>query len=113
MYGDLVRLASLSDGWRGPGSRAMRAGSLKSFMDFWALVRSEAKEPEITLASDGTLHAECFSSYRKRLDAKFSERDVVFGLFANDKIVEGVDNVQTVAQILKLHLSRPLSWSKR
>jgi len=74
MYGDLVRLASVRDGWRGPGSRALRAGSLKSFLDFWALVRSDAKEPEIALAPDGTIHAEWFASNRNRLDAKFSER---------------------------------------
>jgi hypothetical protein len=113
MYGDLVRLASVPDGWRGPGSRALRARSLKSFLDFWALVRSEAKEPEITLAPDGMIHAEWFESNRKRLDARFSERGVVFGLFAQDKIVEGVDSVEVVSQILKLHGSKPLSWSHR
>jgi hypothetical protein len=65
------------------------------------------------LAPDGTIHAEWFESSRKRLDAKFSERDVVFGLFAQNNIVEGVDSVATVAQILKLHRSKPLSWSQR
>jgi hypothetical protein len=113
MYGDLVRLASVRDGWHGPGSRALCVRSLRNFLDFWALVRSDAKEPEIALAPDGTIHAEWFASNRKRLDARFSERDVVFGLFAHDNIVEGVDSVQTVAQILKLHRSKPLSWSQR
>jgi hypothetical protein len=113
MYGDLVRLASFQDGWRGPGSRSLRAGSLNNFLRFWGLVRSYAKEPEIALAPDGSLHAEWFASERKRLDAKFSERDVVFGLFANTVIVEGVDDVKNVVQILSLQRSRPLSWSRR
>ena len=38
---------------------------------------------------------------------------MVFGLFAHDTVVEGVDSVGTVAQILKLHHSKPLSWSRQ
>jgi hypothetical protein len=113
MYGDLVRLASLSAGWRGPGSQALKADSLKAFLKFWALVQPVAKEPEISLAADGTISAEWYESGQKRLDARFGTNDVIFGLFASNVIVEGLDKPEEVAQLLKLHRSRPLSWSKR
>ena len=113
MYGDLVRIANAQDGWRGSGSLALRAGSIKNFLEFWSLVRDEAAEPELTLAPDGSLYAEWFESQRKCLDVRFAEQNVFFGLFANNNIVEGVDHLTTVAQILKLHRAKPLTWSAR
>ena len=113
MLGDLVRIAAAGDGWRGAGSRALRAGSLANFLEFWSLIRADAKEPELALAPDGSLHAEWFESQRRRLDVRFADKHVFFGLFSNNTIVEGVDDLKTVAQILRLHRAAPLKWSAR
>jgi hypothetical protein len=111
MYGDLVRMATVPSGWRGPGSLALRSISLKNFIAFWLAIRDIAKEPELTLAPDGTLHAEWFKSVRQRLDVRFADKNVIFGLLNQDKIVEGAEQPNTVAEFLKLHPAKPLSWS--
>lgn len=111
LYGDLVRLAAAHDGWRGSGSLGLRPNSLKSFLEFWSRVRDGAAEPELSLAPDGSLHAEWFDSPRKRLDVRFAEQNTYFGLFQNNNVVEGADHLNTVAEILKLHPARPLTWS--
>ncbi|MFZ0844636.1 MAG: hypothetical protein WAM62_02510 [Pseudolabrys sp.] len=113
MFSDLVRLANAPDGWRGAGSVALRPGSIKNFLEFWSIVRGEAVEPELALAPDGSLYAEWFESQRKRLDVRFAEQNVFFGLFAKNNILEGVDHLTTVAQILRLHQAKPLTWSAR
>ena len=109
----LVRIATNSNGWRGPGSLSLRAESLESFLEFWSTIRDDALEPELALAPDGTLHAEWFRSQRQRLDVRFAEHNVVFGLFANNSILEGVERLQIVASFLKLHPEKPLKWSAR
>lgn len=111
LYSRLVRLASQPDGWRGPGSLSLRPSSLKRFLEFWTMVRNEAREPELALAPDGSLHAEWFKSHRQRLDVRFAEPKVIFGLFAGNSILEGADNLKTVAQILMQHHAKPLAWS--
>jgi hypothetical protein len=113
MYGDLVRIANQPPGWRGPGSLRLRPASLKNFLEFWSIVRNDAAEPELALAPDGTLHAEWFKSQRQRLDVRFLEHKVVFGLIASNSILEGAEQQNTVAQILKSHHAQPLSWSGR
>jgi hypothetical protein len=113
MFGDLVRLASAPDGWNGAGSRSLRPESLKAFLMFWSSIHDHAAEPELTLAPDGSVHAEWFESPRKRLDVRFGSHGAFFGLFVNNRIVEGVDSTRTVAQLLSLHPSKPLSRSAR
>jgi hypothetical protein len=110
MYAKLVRLASLPPGWRGPGARALRASSLAQFLHFWSLVRPNATEPELALAPDGSVHAEWFKSPRQRLDVRFAENNVRFGMFVNHNILEGADKLVTVANILKSHHAKPLTW---
>lgn len=113
MYAKLVRLAAQPPGWRGPGSLALRPLSLKNFLEFWGMVRDSAEEPELALAPDGTLHAEWYKSARQRLDVRFAHPKILFGLFTGNSVLEGADNLKTVAQILKLHHAEPLSWSSR
>lgn len=113
MYESLVRVAMCTDGWRGPGSLGLRSSSLKRFIEFWSLVRSDAAEPEISLSSDGSLHTEWYKSARQRLDLRFADHSVFFGLFSNNTILEGADSVDTVAQILRLHPATPLRWKAK
>jgi hypothetical protein len=113
MYRDIVRLAMQPSGWRGPGSFALRSSSLKDFLEFWYAVRDEAAEPEVTLAPDGSIHAEWFKSPRERLDVRFAEKKVIFGLLTSKSILEGAENINLVALILKSHRSQPLKWVAR
>ena len=113
MFGDLMRIAAQPNGWRGPASVALRAASLKGFLDFWADIRGQAKEPELSLVPDGSLLAEWYKSEKQRLDVRFVKHTVLFGLLADDRILEGAEQLQTVAQILKSHQLKPLNWSSR
>jgi hypothetical protein len=113
MYRDLVRIGMQPPGWRGPGSLGLRPASLRNFLEFWLAVRSSAVEPELALAPDGTLHAEWFKSPRQRLDVRFLDRNLVFGLFTNNNVLEGAEKHNIVALILKAHQAKPLSWSAR
>jgi hypothetical protein len=113
MYRDLVRIGMQPPGWRGPGSLGLRPASLRNFLEFWSAVRGSAVEPELALAPDGSLHAEWFKSPRQRLDVRFLDRNLVFGLFTNNNVLEGAEKHNTVALILKAHQAKPLSWSAR
>jgi hypothetical protein len=110
MYGKLVRLASVAPGWRGPGAQSMKVWSLNQFLHFWSLIRDDAVEPELALAPDGSIHAEWFKSARQRLDIRFADANVHFGMFTNNNVLEGADKLATVAQILKDHHAKPLTW---
>jgi hypothetical protein len=109
MYGKLVRLASVAPGWRGPGAQPMKVSSLNQFLHFWLLIRDDAVEPELALAPDGSIHAEWFKSLRQRLDIRFADVAVRF-VFTNNNILEGADKLATVAEILKDHHAKPLTW---
>jgi hypothetical protein len=113
LYADLVRVARLASGWAGLDTQPLRPKSLQNFLEFWTIVREVAAEPEVTLAPDGSLHAEWFKSPQQRLDVKFADQKAFFGLLTNNSILEGVDELHTVAQILMLHRARPLSWTAR
>ncbi len=110
MYAKLVRLASSPPEWRGPQTQPLRASSLAQFLQFWSLIGTNAAEPELALAPDGSIHAEWFKSPRQRLDVRFAENNVRFGMFANQKILEGAESLVTVANILKSHDAKPLTW---
>ena len=110
MFGKLVRLASVAPGWRGPGAQSMKVSSLNQFLQFWSLIRNDTVEPELALAPDGSIHAEWFKSARQRLDIRFADANVRFGMFTNNNVLEGADKLATVAQILKDHHAKPLTW---
>lgn len=112
MYRDLVRIGMQPQGWRA-GSLALRPASLKNFLEFWLAARDSAVEPELTLAPDGSLHAEWFKSPRQRLDIRFLDHGAVFGLFTNNDVLEGAQRSNYVASILKTHQAKPLTWSAR
>jgi hypothetical protein len=109
MYANLLRVAA-ANLVLGSRKSALNATSLADFFDFWARIRVASAEPEFALAPDGTLSAEWFKSQRQRLDVQFVGRKVIFGLIANNNILEGADNLQTVAALLKSHPSKPLQW---
>jgi hypothetical protein len=109
MYDKLVRLASAPAG-RVSVSDPLNASSLRHFLQFWSMVRDEAVEPELGLAPDGSIHAEWFKSVRQRLDVRFAGSKARFGLFTSNNILEGAENLTTVAKILKLHHAKPLKW---
>jgi hypothetical protein len=113
MYEKLLRLASVAPGWRGPGAQSMKVSSLNQFLHFWSLIRDDAVEPELALAPDGSIHAEWFKSIRQRLDIRFADANVRFGMFTNNNILEGADKLATVAQILKDHHAKPLTWQPK
>ena len=110
---EAVRLASIAPGWRGPGAQSMKVSSLNRFLHFWSLIRDDAVEPELALAPDGSIHAEWFKSLRQRLDIRFTDPNVRFGMFTNNNILEGADKLSTVAQILKDHHAKPLTWQPK
>ncbi|HEX4301470.1 MAG TPA: hypothetical protein VHZ78_01660 [Rhizomicrobium sp.] len=103
----IIHLASIQDV---PVRRALQAISLKHFLAFWNAIPDDAAEPQITLAPDGALHAEWFKSPKQRLDIRFSEQRAIFGLFANNSILEGAQKFEDVAFILSNHPSKPLLW---
>lgn len=111
LFDRIVRIALQPAGWSGPGSKSMRAESLKLFLTFWGAVRNEAAEPELALTASGSLQAEWFKSDRQRLDVTFAEPRLIFGLFATNSIVEGADSPTTVVPLLKGHPAKPLTWS--
>jgi hypothetical protein len=113
MYADLIRVAFRPAGWRGPGSLSLQTDSVKNSLDFWSLVRANAAEPELVLAPDGSLHAEWFKSQRQRLDVRFSNKKVFFGLLNKNSILEGADDKDTVGNILRSHHANPLMWSAK
>jgi len=113
MYANLVQVALRPPGWRGPGSLSLRTDSVKDFLEFWGSVRANAAEPELALAPDGSLHAEWFKSQRQRLDLRFSNKRVFFGLLNKNNILEGADDKDTVGNILRTHHASPLTWSAR
>jgi len=113
MYNDLMRVATRPPGWRGPGSLALRPSSLKNFLEFWSAVRDGASEPQLSLAPDGSIHAEWYKSARQRLDARFLDQKVIFGLFANKSILEGIEPRELLVTILKAHHAKPMTWSAR
>jgi len=110
LYMHLVRLAKKPAGWRGPGSLPLQSSSVRKFLAFWKEVRDDAVEPEVALAPDGTLHAEWYRSDRQRLDIRFADSKLFFGLFDRGRVIEGADDLLISALILKSHQSKPLRW---
>ena len=113
LFDRLVRLAMARDGWRGPGSLAMSGKSLREFLSFWKSISHDAVEPELSLGPDGSLSAEWFKDFKQRLDVRFLSNKVVFGLIANNTILEGAERPDLVALLLSQHPTRPLTWSPK
>jgi hypothetical protein len=72
-YSKLFSIAARSEGWRGPGSRALSSASLSVFLKFWSDVSREAAEPQFALMPNGHLCAEWFKNDRRHLDLEFAD----------------------------------------
>jgi len=88
----------------------IRASSLSDFLEFWARIKTDAVEPELSVSKDGSIFVEWFKSNNQRLDIKFAEGAVIFGLFNQGKILEGAETKEQAAQILQDHHARPFRW---
>jgi hypothetical protein len=106
MYSSLMRVATANSPYS-----ALTPKSLRDFFTFWAIIRNVAAAPEFGLSPDGTLTAEWYRSQRQRLDVRFLDRKLIFGLIVNNNILEGAEVASTVAALLKNHPSKPLLWT--
>jgi hypothetical protein len=107
MYGRILRLASAGD----QTATRLSAASLGNFLGFWKLIRSASAEPELALASDGSLCAEWYKSRQQRLDIRFTPDQAVFGLLSRNAVLEGAQRPNSaLANTLRHHPSKPLQW---
>lgn len=101
VYQYLVKLARKQDGWRGPGSRALRAGSLRYFLHFWQGVKDTAVEPELVLLPNGGLQAEWFKGNKQFVEIEFRvDGLVLFGIFDGVTVLEGQANLIEIRDAL-------------
>ena len=108
----LVRIANRPDGWRGAGSRSLRPGALRHFLEFWMRVQNGAAFPEFSLLPNGHLQALWSSSDRRRMDLEYTESNrIYFGVLNGRRLHEGVETIDVMATLLLAHPSRPLKWS--
>jgi hypothetical protein len=113
-YSRLFKIATRSEGWRGPGSRALHSASLVGFLNFWSLICGQAVEPEFTLLPNGHLGAEWYKNSHRHLDMEFADDQMVyFGLFSGATEIEGKENAGVIGQLLLAHPARPLRWKNR
>jgi hypothetical protein len=111
LFRRLKALAQKPDGWRGAGSRALSASSLRQFLDFWRAVRNQPTEPFLTVAPNGHLYAEWHASWKRHLDLEFTGGDTIFfGLFHGHRTYEGCDSPQELASFLLGRKTNPLNW---
>jgi hypothetical protein len=89
----------------------LRSESLSNFLRFWEHIKAEAREPDVAISKDGSIHAEWFKSRRQHLDMKFLDDRILFGLIDGDKILEGAESRELVHLILTSHGSKPFQWS--
>jgi hypothetical protein len=109
LYASLIRIARAS----GPGIHTLKLKSLQNFLAFWVAVRDDAAEPELGLGPDGSIFPEWFKSHKQRLDVRFTDQRVFFGLFANNDILEGASSLDDAAKTLMAHHAKPLSWRQK
>jgi hypothetical protein len=112
LFESLVRVAA-APATSNAAYQSLTTSSLADFLDFWTRVKTVATEPEVSVAPDGSLAAEWYKSGRQKLDARFVDRKVIYGLFANTSIHEGADRVEVVAEFLKNHPAHPLQWAAK
>lgn len=110
----LRRLASKSDGWRGPGSKKLSSAALRQFLRFWRTIADGSTEPFITLAPNGNLYAEWHVSWKRHLDVEFTGRDkVFFGLIHNNEIIEGTTRTSELINAMYARTKNPFRWKRR
>jgi hypothetical protein len=113
-YSQLLKIATRNDGWRGPGSRALRSLSFVGFLNFWPLICVQAVEPEFTLLPNGNLGAEWYKNSQRHLDMEFIDAQMAyFGFFSGATEIEGKANIQVIAQLLTSNSANPLRWKSR
>jgi hypothetical protein len=106
LYNRLLKLAASA------ADSPLRTKSIRDFLDFWSLIKVDAKEPELAMDPNGALHAEWFKTDQERLDIRFARHEAVFGLFAKRSIFEGTEiDFQRLADILRSHSAKPLLWT--
>jgi len=107
----IVRIASRPDGWRGAGSRSLRPGALRHFLESWARVRHASIPPQFALLPNGHLQALWTAGDRRRMDLEYTETNrVYFGLLNGRHSHEGVEALNAIEKLLLAHPSRPLMW---
>ena len=67
-FSKIEKIATLQNGWRGPGSSKLSPGSLRHFLQLWRMISGDAAEPFLSLTPDGNLYAEWHASWRRHLD---------------------------------------------
>jgi hypothetical protein len=113
-YSRLFKIATRTEGWRGPGSRALHSASLAGFLNFWSLICEQAIEPEFTLLPNGHLGAEWYKKSHRHLDIEFVDDQLAyFGFFSGATEIEGKANIRMIAQLLTTDSAHPLRWKSR
>jgi hypothetical protein len=111
-FDKLCRMAARQPGWRGAGSRPLRASALKHFIDFWSEVSPSAATPQFALLPTGHLQALWTNDKRQRMDLEFTEDSrVYFGILNGRRRLEGVELISSLTKILLAHPGNPLRWS--
>lgn len=110
LVNSIVHLLSAKGGAGEGRKKPLSHESLNAFLEFWDGVKDVAIDPDLSLAPDGTLVAEWYNSVNRRLDVRFLGKDVVFGLIAGARILEGVDSQKSVILMMRNHPASPLKW---
>jgi hypothetical protein len=109
VYTRIRHLARYDDGWRGLGSKGLSTQSLRTFLNFWIQIKTDASPPEVALTARGTLQAEWFQNSRRHLDLEFvNDRKIFFGLFHDRNVNEGVYSLGALVQWLKNQSAKPM-----
>ncbi|MEQ9329150.1 MAG: hypothetical protein RJQ21_17850 [Rhodospirillales bacterium] len=112
LFKRILMFSSMSDGWRGEGSKALSPKSLKTFLEFWRDVNCKAKKPNIALSPRGNVYAEWHKSWKKHLDIEFmGDGSALFGLLDGASIVEGRETVNNIVSLVLNRKEKPLLWS--
>jgi hypothetical protein len=86
--------------------------ALRTFLNFWIQIGSDASAPEIALTARGTLQAEWFKSSRRHLDLEFvNDQKIFFGWFDDGNVNEGVYSLGALVLWLKSPSARAM-WSR-
>jgi len=108
----ISHLARKPWGWRGPGSRSLRTGSLANFLSFWSGVKEEAVEPDFVLTPNGNLQAEWYKDNSHFVELEFRpDHQIFFGLFDGKLVLEGQAKAAEVNALLGIKDYRPLKWA--
>lgn len=110
-YNRIYNLAKNYNNWNRYSSNIMNSYSLSCYLNFWGKIRDFAVEPEIFLCANGNIQAEWTNGKRKNLYIEFSQKNLAyFGMFNGHKIIEGVEDIESLTNLLINIESNPLNW---